>query len=55
MSDHLNITFPILLRPSWSQLDTDNPLEQLHLTFFFNVVEQAYNRGVVAYTCVLFT
>ena len=33
---------------SWTKLDTDNPLAQLELTFFFNVVEQAYSRGVFA-------
>eukprot|EP00731_Ephydatia_muelleri_P027834 Em0019g707a len=34
------------LKDDWSKLDTDNPLEQLQLTFFFNVVEQAYSRGM---------
>ena len=54
MADLLSVVSPILLHPSWSKLDTDNPLEQLQLTFFFNVVEQAYSRGVLAFRYMRF-
>lgn len=34
-----------LIHCSWSQLSTDDPLKQLQTTFFFAVVEKAYNAG----------
>ena len=34
-----------ILSTSWDDLSTDNPLQQLHKTFIFQVLEEAYDRS----------
>jgi len=34
-----------VLKDTWSQLSTDDPLRELQNTFFFQLVAEAYNRG----------